>query len=119
MNPLEMEEVLVNLIRNAIESRARGARVLLSCARDENGVRIEVSDNGRGIEAKASKHIFDPFFTTRLQEGGTGVGLSVVHGIVTDHGGTIDVESQPGRGTRSRIVLPLAGQDEAGVGARS
>jgi signal transduction histidine kinase len=69
-------------------------------------VEIEISDTGAGIEPEHLPHLFEPFYTTRPK--GTGLGLFVAHGIVQRHGGSIEVVSAPGRGTRFRILLPAA-----------
>ncbi len=71
-------------------------------------VQIVVCDTGSGIASEHMSRIFDPFYTTRQDTGGTGLGLSLTHGIITDHGGSIDVKSTPGHGTAVRIRLPLA-----------
>jgi signal transduction histidine kinase len=65
---------------------------------------VRVTDDGAGIEERVKARIFEPFFTTKAK--GTGLGLFVAHGIVQRHGGTIEVESEPGRGTRFRVALP-------------
>ena len=70
-------------------------------------LRIDVVDQGAGIAAEARPHIFEPFFTTKPVGEGTGLGLSVAHGIVLDHGGWIDVDTLEGRGTRFSVFLPL------------
>jgi signal transduction histidine kinase len=66
-----------------------------------------VKDNGGGIDAETRKHVFDPFFTTRLHEGGSGLGLSVAHGIVANHGGSLQVQSELGTGTSVTLEMPL------------
>jgi CheY-like chemotaxis protein len=76
-------------------------------------VALEVSDNGPGIAAAELPRIWDPFWTTKEEGEGTGLGLSVVHGIVTQHGGTIDVETRLGSGTTFTISLPMFGRDGA------
>lgn len=108
LSPIEIEQLVINLLRNAAESRASGARVRVRLAVVGERVRFEVDDDGRGIDPESQAQIFDPFFTTRLREGGSGLGLSVAHGIVVDHGGEIGVESERGRGTTVRVELPLA-----------
>jgi phosphoglycerate-specific signal transduction histidine kinase len=95
MSPIEIEQVFVNLIRNAIESRP-------------NAVIVEMQDNGEGLPADSSERIFDPFFTSRLEEGGTGLPLSIAHGIIEGHGGSIHVESEARSGTLMRVELPIS-----------
>jgi len=73
------------------------------------GVTIEVRDNGQGIPPEVLPRIFDPFFTTKDVGEGSGLGLSIVHGIVERHGGSIEVDSTPGIGTRFRVHLPRGG----------
>jgi signal transduction histidine kinase len=70
------------------------------------GVEIGVSDDGHGVEAVDRGRLFDPFFTTRSEHGGSGLGLSITHGIISDHGGTVDVYPVPERGTRFVIRIP-------------
>lgn len=111
-SPIALEQALVNVIQNAIESRPE-ARVRLRTERRGETVRIAVSDDGRGVDSEVIRHLFDPFFTTRAAEGGTGLGLSVAHRIITDHQGTIDVDSRPGEGTVVSVELPLAPAGEA------
>jgi signal transduction histidine kinase len=71
------------------------------------GVEVEVEDNGCGIKAEHVPHIFEPFFTTKPVGQGMGLGLSVSYGIIRDHGGSIAVDSTPGRGSLFRVRLPL------------
>lgn len=111
-SPIALEQALVNIIQNAIESRPE-ARVQLRTERCGETVRITVRDDGRGVDGEAIRHLFDPFFTTRAAEGGTGLGLSVAHRIITDHHGTIDIDSRPGEGTLVSVELPLAAAGEA------
>jgi hypothetical protein len=75
---------------------------------DENGfARIDVADSGQGIAPEHLERIYDPFFTTKAALKGTGLGLSVTYGIVREHGGTIEVDSRLGAGSRFRVKLPL------------
>lgn len=101
-----LEQVLLNLTRNAIEALepGGGGEVVLRARRQPRTVTIEVEDGGPGVPPQAP--IFDAFFSSKAQ--GTGLGLSITHRIVTDHGGSIDVESRPGR-TVFRVILPLEG----------
>lgn len=109
MSPIEIEQLVVNLVRNASESRERGARVSVSIERHPSAAiaRLLVADDGRGIPQDALPEVFDPFYTTRIRDGGSGLGLSVAHGIVEDHGGAIRIESKAGDGTRVIVELPL------------
>jgi len=106
INPTEFEQVLINLIQNAVEAGGKGTSVVIQSQRQERGVRLRVTDNGPGMTPQQLAHVFDPFFTTRQQVGGTGLGLSVVHGIVAAHGGRIHVDSAPQQGTTFTIDLP-------------
>ncbi|HPG24194.1 MAG TPA: PAS domain S-box protein [Myxococcota bacterium] len=116
MNPIELEQVFVNLVRNAIEAQPARARVVLR-ARVERGGKtllVSVEDDGPGVPQSARARVFDPFFTTRRSEGGTGLGLSVAHGIVEEHAGRMWLDPPEGsaqRGCCFRIRLPL--EDEA------
>lgn len=102
----KLEQVLLNLTQNAIEalSGAPGGRVILRARRQPRTVTLEIEDNGPGVAAETP--IFDAFFSTKPQ--GTGLGLAISHRIVTDHGGTLDVDSRSGR-TVFRVVLPIDG----------
>jgi len=75
-------------------------------AGDRDFVRVTVADDGRGMTEGQQKRIFDPFFTTRQKEGGTGLGMSIVHGIISGHQGSISVQSKPGKGTSVVVCLP-------------
>src|SRR6266550_9294926 len=120
VDPSQIQQAFANVVMNGIQAMPGGGRLLVSIepaeARrpsDASGrtgqyLRVTVEDQGRGIRAEALPHIFEPFFTTKDVGEGTGLGLSVAHGIVTDHGGWIDVESEPGRGTRVAIFLASA-----------
>jgi signal transduction histidine kinase len=83
------------------------------------GVEVEVCDDGRGIDPATRERIFDPFFTTKPQGQGVGLGLSISHGIVLDHGGAIVVESSPGCGARFTVRLPSQPPATLGTDARA
>ena len=114
VSPLELEQVLVNLLRNA-QHAARGDDLRVEIATRAAGgrARLTVGDNGRGMPPEIAARVFDPFFSTRRRDGGTGLGLSLVHSIVEEHGGTIDVLSRPGAGTTFVIELPPADEAKA------
>lgn len=104
-DPDRLRQVLLNLYLNALEAMEEGGTLGVSAERAGDGsVRIRVSDTGHGIEADQLPHIFDPYFTTKAS--GTGLGLAIAHNILEAHGGTITVDSEPGRGTRVSLVLP-------------
>jgi PAS domain S-box-containing protein len=103
----KINQVVLNLVANAIDACTEGGIVRVRSGASTDGVGIEVIDNGVGIPAAARAKIFDPFFTTKPQGQGTGLGLSISHGIVHDHGGRIEVECPEGQGTCFRILLPL------------
>ena len=108
VSPIEIEQVLVNLIRNAAEAIEPGGSVFVRAGLRGDQLEIAIDDDGRGMAKELLDHLFEPFYTTRVQQGGTGLGLAFAHGVVVDHGGEIHVESEPGKGTRIRIQLPLA-----------
>jgi two-component system NtrC family sensor kinase len=105
--PAKINLVTQSLVSNAIDASPPGGRVVVSTRAVGDGVAIEVTDTGCGIDPAIRERIFDPFFTTKPIGKGTGLGLSMSYGIVKDHGGLIDVESAPGRGTRFTVYLPL------------
>jgi signal transduction histidine kinase len=102
-----LQQVLTNLLLNAIQAMPSGGSATVELARREGRVRIDVRDTGVGIPADARGHVFEPFFTTKQPGDGTGLGLSVVHGIVVDHHGTITIDSSS-RGTTFSIALQEA-----------
>ena len=120
-NPFSLEEVLLNLLNNArdaVEDNVQTGeapeepRVVLRTKAASNGkvsvVMIEVEDNGVGIPEDVLPNIFDPFFTTKGPDKGTGLGLSVSRSIVEEFGGTVQIRSTPGEGTKATICLPTA-----------
>ena len=108
-DPVEIEQVVANLVRNAIEACDDGQGSVRVWTETRDGMAcLCVADEGRGIPEEDQPRIYDPFFSTRTREGGTGLGLSVVHGIVQDHAGSIDIESAPERGTLFTVRFPLA-----------
>jgi two-component system, NtrC family, sensor kinase len=113
VNENRILEVLVNLMTNAIHAMSKGGQltVFTDTAQDPGYVQIEITDNGKGIPPQIIQHLFDPFFSTKGTQG-TGLGLFVSYGIIKNHGGTIDVDSQVSRGTKFTIILPAT--DTAG-----
>jgi len=117
-DPERLQQLCLNLFMNASDAMPKGGTLTLELGRsDEDGeVVLRVADSGVGIPSEQLPHIFDPFFTSKDAGKGNGLGLTVASGIVADHGGRIDVESERGLGTEFRISLPSA---ESGVGAPS
>jgi two-component system NtrC family sensor kinase len=110
----QLHQVLVNLVVNATQATPAGGTITITTERIGEDVALTVADTGVGMSADVLSKAFMPFFTTKGVGEGTGLGLSVVHGIVTAHGGRIEVESKPGQGARFRVLLPVAGPAEAG-----
>jgi CheY-like chemotaxis protein/anti-sigma regulatory factor (Ser/Thr protein kinase) len=115
VDPVQIHQVLINLCTNSAHAMAgrRGTMTvrLAKAGRDEDGmewVELSVADTGCGIEAEMLDRIFEPYFTTKEKSRGTGMGLAMVHGIITRQGGRITVESQIGVGTVFRVLLPIS-----------
>jgi signal transduction histidine kinase len=117
----QLEQVFLNFFLNAMEAMKRGGELSvatkiragsdwMATLSGTNGgshevLRVTIRDNGEGIRTEDIPHVFDPFFTTK--ESGTGLGLSVVHGIIQEHGGQVEVESELKKGTSFHILLPV------------
>ncbi len=108
MDPRRIEQVLINLILNGIQAMEAGGILSISAcaAESEAGFYFEVSDTGKGIPPQDLGKIFDPFFTTKDVGKGSGLGLSVSHGIIKQHGGRIEVKSEVGQGSTFTVFLP-------------
>jgi signal transduction histidine kinase len=121
VNANQIEQVLVNIYTNAVKAMPNGGtlRVSTDLAPGGGAIAVTVTDTGVGIPPDVLPRIFDPFFTTSDVGGGTGLGLSVSYGIVTRHGGTIDVTSTPGEGSSFVISLPVTSEETADEGAIS
>ena len=130
-DPTQLHQVFMNLFTNAYHAMRESGGVLSTTSRDldldatncyglEPGsyLQVDISDTGHGISPQVMERIFEPYYTTKSVEEGTGLGLSVVHGIITGMGGTVDVNSTPGEGTRMRILLPVVDslEDQAETG---
>ena len=104
-DPDRLTQVLLNLYLNAIQAIGEHGVISVTASESGNGVKINVTDSGKGIAADQLEAIFTPYFTTKAE--GTGLGLAVVHNIVEQHGGTIQVASQEGKGATFTLWLPV------------
>jgi signal transduction histidine kinase len=125
--PAQLQQVILNLCNNAAQAIEEGGCIRVTAVQEEvtffrmsdgelspgRYVCIAVSDNGRGFDQRVARRIFEPFFTTRL--GGTGLGLATVREIVRDHDGAINVQSEPGHGSRFEVWLPAVAADSAAL----
>jgi len=107
----QITQVVVNIAVNAIQAMAEGGVLTVMTRTDANSVYLTVEDTGTGIDDRIRDKIFLPFFTTKDVNAGTGLGLAVVHGIVTAHGGTISVSSRKGRGSKFEVKLPIRSKE--------
>jgi len=106
-SPPELRELFTNLVFNAVDAMPSGGRIALSLRSTGEFAEVELADTGTGMSEQVAARCFEPFFTTKQREG-TGLGLSVCHGIIQRHGGRITIHTKPGRGTTFHISLPLA-----------
>jgi PAS domain S-box-containing protein len=104
----QMNQVLINLIMNAVHAMPEGGTLRIELGQERDMVKLTVSDTGHGIPKEVVTKIFDPFFTTKEFGKGTGLGLTVVKGIIEEHHGSIAVDSEEGKGTTFTILLPTS-----------
>jgi two-component system, NtrC family, sensor kinase len=103
---VQVSQVLVNLITNAVHAMPKGGNITIATRNKGKYVMVSINDTGSGMTKAVRDKIFEPFFTTKAVGQGTGLGLSVVEGIINSHGGKINVESTPGKGSTFEILLP-------------
>jgi len=103
----ELREVFVNLINNAIDAMPQGGDITIITFKEDSHIKIKVEDTGVGIPKEIEDKVFDPFFSTKGPQS-TGLGLSVSHGIVNRHRGTMTVESVEGKGTTFTLIFPIS-----------
>lgn len=106
--PSQINQVLLNILNNAAQAMTKSGQILIKSWADTRCAYLSIQDNGAGIPNDIQQRIFDPFFTTKAVGEGTGLGLAISYKIVQQHGGTIRFASEPGRGTRFVISLPLS-----------
>jgi two-component system NtrC family sensor kinase len=105
----QLQAAFIQLLQNAKGAMDAGGELTVETSKPERGLlRLRISDTGRGMQPEHLPRIFDPFFTTKARRTDTGIGLSVVHKIIEDHGGSIRVESAPGQGTTFWLTFPIA-----------
>lgn len=120
VNKTQVEQVFVNLGTNAIDAMKEGGRLTLRTFQGEDHmIQVEVIDTGCGIPAEIRSRIFEPFFTTKEVGQGTGLGLSLAHEIISQHGGTIDLDSEIGKGTCMRLRFPVSAEQSGSIGTMS
>ena len=105
--PAKVNQVVMNLLANAVQASHENGTVTVRSRYEEGAVKIEVADQGTGIPEHVRDRIFDPFFTTKPPGEGTGLGLSISYGIIQDHGGHIDVQTETGKGSTFTVTLPV------------
>ncbi len=113
-DPPRLQQVVINLLVNAVQAMPGGGTLTVATRTEGNEVVLEVADTGLGMDERIRERIFVPFFTTKEVNVGTGLGLAVVHGIVTAHGGSIQVESAPGSGSLFIVRLPRSDAGDGG-----
>lgn len=106
-NPIQLEIAFKMLIQNALEAMDQGGRLVVESARDSAFTRISFRDSGQGMDEATKAQCFEPFFTTKRDSGGTGLGLSVVFGIMARHDGRIEIKSAPRSGSTFTLVFPI------------
>jgi signal transduction histidine kinase len=105
--PQQLNQVFMNILVNAAQAIEKKGDIHIVTQKKDDSVEIQISDNGCGIEPKNISRIFDPFFTTKDVGKGTGLGMNIAYNIVQKHDGTIDVRSEPGKGTTFTIRIPV------------
>jgi signal transduction histidine kinase len=104
---IKLQQVIINLLLNARDSMPNGGEITISTRNRGDFIAVSVADSGLGIPKEVLPRIFDPFFTTKKIGQGTGLGLSVSYGIIQEHKGDIEVESERDRGTTFKVLLPV------------
>jgi signal transduction histidine kinase len=105
-DPDQLQQVVLNLVKNALAATPKGGRITVRVEAAADQVRLIVRDTGTGIAADMVPRLFEPFFTTRAADGGTGLGLAVVRAIAVEHHATVAVASEPGRGAEFVVSFP-------------
>jgi signal transduction histidine kinase len=113
VNAQQIKQVVLNLITNGLDSLSPGGLLRIELHKRRGQAELVFEDNGCGMTPEVLRHLFEPFFTRRRNGQGIGLGLSITHRIVEDHGGHIEVHSDgPGQGSRFRVFLPIEGKQK-------
>lgn len=115
--PAQINQVLMNLLINSAQAIPDQGTITLRSGSENDYIWLEIADTGKGMDETVKQHMFDPFFTTKPVGKGTGLGMSLAYDIVHKHGGSFDVDSTPGKGTRIRVWLPIAGPQDNSAAA--
>jgi two-component system NtrC family sensor kinase len=105
-NAYKIQQALMSLLMNSIEAMPKGGKIIINLSLDNNNVCLRIIDEGTGISDKDLPHIFEPFYSTKEASNGTGLGLAVAYGIITNHKGKMEVEKTSNQGTTFKVVLP-------------
>ena len=105
LDEASMKQAILNLVKNAMEAMPNGGKMEIKTSRDADRIYLGVRDSGQGIPEEIASKIFEPYFTTRSK--GSGLGLTIVYKVVREHGGDVEVNSTPGRGTAFQVTLPI------------
>ncbi len=108
--PRQLSQVFMNLLLNASQSIIEHGKVTVKTEANSEGIIVTIADTGKGMSKEVLSKIFDPFFTTKAVGAGTGLGLSISYGIIKKHGGVIEVESEEGKGSTFKVILPFEGE---------
>lgn len=106
----QIQQVALNLVLNSRDAMPNGGDFAVRVYANSTGVVISIADTGKGIDADTAEHIFDPFYTTKPAGKGTGLGLAVCYGIITAHGGSIEVAQNSPTGTIFTVSIPISGE---------
>ena len=105
----QIKQACIAILLNASEAVLESGGIVIKTSNpDEKTIKVEIADNGIGIAPEDIPHVFEPFFSTKEKASGIGLGLAIVHGIVQNHNGKIEIASQVGKGTTISIILPIA-----------
>lgn len=107
--PRQLSQVFMNLLLNAAQSISEHGKVTIKTEASSDSIIVTIADTGKGMSKEVLSKIFDPFFTTKPVGAGTGLGLSISYGIIKKHGGVIEVESEEGKGSTFKVILPFEG----------